>query len=1317
MLSRSLRLSVLFLLVLNIFKVSGKEYYFKHYDITNGLSQNTVHKIHQDRMGFMWFATKDGLNRFDGKNFRRVDTPLEEGKASYISTLFEDSNGQIWVGTHNGPYVYSPESENLNPLKDNEGRRNQIHSSINDFAELSDGRILIAVENMELCIYNPKDQSISFIENLPWEKTSSVMSLCHSSSGNIFIGTFRDGLFVTDKTFRNIKKVTGENDSPYFDNCVINVIKKKGDKIFIGTDNKGLHIFDETTGTISPVIVKDENGKIPFIRDINFNKGPEIVLATESGLYIYDLADKEIKTHLIHDYFDPYSISDDAIYSVYFDNEGGLWIGSYFGGIDYQGNQQPEFIKYVRKIGNENLQSERIRELCMDSNGNVYVGSEDHGLSLFNPSSGKFLSIPGVDEKNIHGLCFDGENLWIGTFSQGLIIYNTSNHKIKRYNSQGPNGLVNDYIFSICRTKKGDIYIGTFNGLQRYDKTKDSFESIDDFHGLFIYNIKEDKNENLWVSTYSNGLFLKKSNESGWVNFMENESDPQSIPSNKIYSVQEDSMGNIWIMTQNGACVYNNGIFDTSAIGVDRIPGVVYRIEEDDQGKYWLSSNHGIFCIDPQTKNIWNFTVKDGLTTNQFNYNSSLKTPEGKLFFGSIDGLIFFDPKWFVPEYPMEIKPVITELYIHSSLIKPEEEGSPLSKSISLTDRLELEPWQNSFAFNVSNLSYNNSGSQRIKYRLHGYDDEWKITDDDDDLINYSNINPGRYNFEAIAVDGMGNPIGPQQQLAVIINVPLYKRWWAILIYVIVGLTIAAFIYSYRRKYSRLSNERYLEKYKHEKERELFDSKINFFTNVAHEIRTPLTLIKAPLDSVSKHSDVMDNPGIRENLKVVNLNVDRLLQLTNQLLDFRKMESGNYIITRKECDIKSLVEKVLMSFKPTIDAAKKKIEINLPDQNVTAAVDDEAVTKIISNLINNAVKYGDSYVKLTLEGNQEGIVLKIANDGKIISDDEKEKIFTLFTRLDNNIPGTGIGLAFARNLALMHGGSLTLEGNDKENVFVLKLPKGIEDISLEDDSESDLDKIVKNAGDNENVLIVEDNPGLLSFLQKQLISNNYKVFTATTGKDALSILNDQHIDIVVSDIMMPEMDGHQLLLHIKENIRYSHIPVILLTAKTNLQDKLDGLEAGADYYIEKPFSMEYLLVSIASLLRNRNRIRHKIETKPLEKITEKGLTKTDEEFLKKLNDIITANFSNPDFSVDEIIGELGMGSTTFYRKVKGLLNLNPHQYIKLQRLKEAARLFQEGYTSVSEVCYLVGFSSPGYFARCFHAQFGIQPKDYIKGKL
>lgn len=1275
-----------------------------------------MHKILQDRQGFMWFGTKDGLNRFDGSHFRRIEIPGDEGSVSYISTIFEDSKGKLWIGSHIGACIYDPENERLKrfDIPDQEG--NPLRNMVNDFKESPEGRIFISSENDGVFVYDPVKNEFKRVLTNSNVDITSVTRLCFCFGGRLYVGTFGNGLYYTDNEFKTLKPVTDSGGKPYFSNSVINDLSFHNGMLYVATDNMGLHAITAANKAI-PVLVKDERGEIPYMRALNFDDGSQIFIGTESGLYVYDMLAQKITHHLTHDYFDRYSLSDDAIYSVVTDCDGGIWIGSYFGGIDYQGFGNPEFVKFFKTDREGSLKSERIRELCIDSEGTIYVGSEDAGISRFDPVTETFSRIRGITEKNIHGLCIDGNDLWIGTFSEGIIILDLKTNRLKKIKAGKKENLQNNFVFSICRTLKRDIYIGTFSGLARYDRERDQFINLEEFQGNFIYNITEDSRGNLWVSTYSNGLFLKKANGNEWQNFLEDPQDPKSIPSNKIYSVVEDGDHNIWVLTQNGACKYNlDGSFDPEYLGVDKIQGVIYRILQDEENRYWLTSNNGLYCIDPIKDDIWNFTTREGLPTNQFNYNSSLKTPDGKFYFGSIGGLVAFDPLKFKPERSLEaVKPVITEFYVNSEIMKPGSENSVLTKSISMTDRIELEPWQNTIAFNFASFNYSSTSGEQIKYRLKGYDEEWHYADIRDALIKYVNLPSGKYHLQAAVWSPEEETAGPLYDLAVVVNVPLYERWWAILGYTIVLLFIGGFIYISYKRYNRLSNERYIEKFKHEKERELFDTQIRFFTNVAHEIRTPLSLIKAPLDS-TVHNNVLDkHPEIKENLDVINLNVDRLLYLADQLLDFRKIESGNYKFAPTECNINQLLEQTLKHFRPTIDKLGMNLKIKLPEKDLTGYVDIDALSKIFSNLISNAVKYGSSFIGIELEESDRNFILKISNDGQIITPENREKIFGLFTRLDEEVPGTGIGLSYARSLANLHQGSLTMGGETHENVFILTIPLNCQkkDIEEKDIIQTDLDVISSASSDTFHTLIVEDNHELLSFIQKKLIERNYKVFTAMNGLDALKILKEQYIDIVITDIMMPKMDGHELLAHIKDDVKYSHIPVILLTAKTRMEDKLMGLEAGADLYIEKPFSMEYLIVSIESLLRNRERIRLRLESVPLEKIPEKELSKADEEFLKKINKEIHENFSNPDFSVEDIVEKLGMSSSTFYRKVKSLLNLNPNEYIKLERLKKSASYFKEGKTSISEVCYLVGFSSPGYFTKCFQKQFGISPKEYI----
>ena len=1305
---------------------AARQFYFQHYDIENGLSQNTVHDILQDRQGFIWFATKDGLNRFDGTVFSRINVSDDaEADCSFISTVFEDSAGKIWVSGSRGPCIYDPYTEQMLLFDKTTPEGDAITTQVAHITEAPDGRVILSAESDGVFAYDRKTDTLSRLIRNSDSPMNQVNLVMFHPSGRVYLGTFGMGLYYTDDNFATFHTFDNREGTPYFRNSVITDMKQKGDILYVSTDNAGLHYINTRNGHTAPVFVKDENGVIPYIRDLMLIEQSEIWIATESGIYIYDMAKDSLVRHLTHNYFDKYSLSDDAVYCLMPDRDGGVWIGSYFGGADYLNLRQPQYEKYFQTQRGSSLKAQRIRELCRDSNGMIYVGSEDRGLSAFNPATGEFSRVDGIDEKNIHGLCIDGRDLWVGTFAEGLRIKNLDTGAVRHIRANDTSsslpGLKSNYVFTILRTLHGDMYLGTLSGLHRYNRADNRFESVEELDDVFIYDLCEDCHGNIWAATYSNGLYMRTSGDSSWRNFRAIPGRTDALPSDKVYSVQEDANHNIWVMTQNGACIYSpmSDSFDRTYLGIDRIPGVIYRMVNDDNGRYWLSSNHGIYCINSDNGSVRNYTTADGLPANQFNYNSSLRTPEGRIYFGSIDGLISFDPlRYSVSQGPLSM-PLISEMYLHGKLQKPDEPDSPLECSISLADKLKLGSDQNSFVLRIATLNFNNPGEQRIKYKLDGFDDEWKYTTPDQSLLSYSNLNHGTYKLQVAVCSENEESTGPVRELEITVATPFYLTWWAMVIYALLAGAVIYLSFFYYRRYSRLANQRYLEHYTREKERESFESKIKFFTNVAHEIRTPLTLIKAPLDCVFRSPVLAHDPDAKENLDVINLNVDRLLLLANQLLDFRKIESGKFQIAKRECNINALIEELVPRFRSTIRSSGKALDLKISSDPIIATVDSEAMTKIISNLFTNAIKYGKTYIHVELTTDGTNFTIRFANDGEVVAPDKREEIFSLFTRLEKHsghAPGAGIGLSYARSLAQMHGGSLAMDDSLTENVFILTVPIGTpEEEAADVTTETDLDYMVSRNEDSVSVLLVEDNPEMLSFIEKKLIATNYRVLTATNGVEALTILGDQYVDIVVSDVMMPEMDGFELLSRIKGDINYSHIPVILLTAKTNMEDKLSGLEAGADAYIEKPFAIEYLLVTIGSMLRNRERMRHRLESMPLTKVPAKGLTKVDEEFLRKINDIIQSNFDNPEFSMEDVISQLGMSRTTFYRKIKGMLDLNPNDYIKLQRLKRAAQLFQEGHISVSEVCYMVGFSSPGYFTKCFQKQFGVAPKEYIAG--
>ncbi len=1305
-------LTLILLSGLSAYATSSTRLYFDHYNVRNGLSSNSVRYLLQDRYGFIWVATIDGLNRFDGFNFRHIDTGEGES-CSFANTIYEDPEGLIWIGAHNGAFIYDPTTEHLRRLTAKRKNGTTINQPVIQFLNDNDGNILMLVDSEGVYAYSKKNDELTprYLSD-----KIKVNQAIYDPNGRIWIGTFGQGLHYSDDNLVSLLPYAKGTDN-YFADAIISDLKMKGDRLYVATERLGLHSIDINTGGVTKIFAHDHNGQETFIRQIMFDNQGTLYIASENGLFMYDLLKGQLISHNKHNIFDLYSLSDNAIYALLCDREGGIWAGSYFGGLDYADINRMKFDKYYPDNSPNSLRSQRIRELCADPvSGLIYVGSEDHGLHSFNPVTGSFMPVDGINSDNIHALCIDNRELWVGTFSHGLIVKNLDSGNMRKYNTA--NGLSNNYVFSVKRTIHGDLLIGTMAGLQTYQKDTDTFRQIPEFDNIFIYDILEDSKGNIWVATYDHGLYMRRPSQREWKHFRWTPGKAGSLPSDKIYGLYEDSEQTLWIMTQDGLCsfVAENSTFTRNKLGADRLHGVVYQVIEDDLGHMWLTTNHGLYCIDRKTGNMRRFTTAGGLLSNQFNYRSSLMAPDGRIYLGTIEGLTSFNPLTFTFS-SQPITPIISELYLNGKRVRPEDEGSPLKSSITGSNRLDLESHQNSMAFRVASLRYSSPGDQGIRYKMEGFDKDWHYLPMNEAILSYPNLDYGNYTLKVASYNEYDMADSNLLALAIHIATPFYMQWWAIALYVIIVLAIIYVIFSQYRRNSKLHNQRNMENYKVEKEREAYESKINFFTNVAHEIRTPLTLIKAPLDCVSKSPSIISDPEVRENMDVINLNVDRLLLLANQLLDFRKMEDGKFQIRKQQTDIKRILNDCLNRFRPTIESAGKRLTVTLPEAPVTAFVDSEAITKIISNLITNAIKYGKSYIDLRMEQTPDNFAIIISNDGEVVAHDKREEIFTIFSRLapNSNVPGTGLGLAYARSLAQMHGGTLAMTDANDKNEFILTVPiaRKEEEKEVEEATATDLEKIIQKNSQSVTILVVDDNMEMLNFLEKKLLGHGFRVIKANDGRDALNVLSTEYVDIVVSDIMMPEIDGLQLLEHIKSDINFSHIPVILLTAKTRLEDKLSGLDSGADAYVEKPFAIEYLIGNINMLLRNRERIRQRLEHMPITKVSGKGLSKVDEEFLQKINDIIQANFHNSEFSMEDVITSMGMSRTSFYRKIKGMLDLNPNEYIKIERLKRARQLFEEGHTSVSEVCYMVGFASPGYFTKCFQKQFDISPKEFI----
>ncbi|GAA5030855.1 hybrid sensor histidine kinase/response regulator [Marivirga lumbricoides] len=1277
----------------------------------------------------MWFGTKDGLNRFDGYSFKIFrGTPNDStGLVSNIIQTLYEKDGKLWVGTDKGLYEYNAQLETLRLVK---FTANRIIRAIYQ----DDRNNLWFIADLTLFKYNTNTKDL---HEYKIDKYFGATSITSTPRGDLYVSTDSGEINQYDPTldtFRSFNIFRKSEKTSY--RWIEKIYAVDDETLLIGTQSQGVKIFDINTGSYKDVLPFDiDHGEL-FVRDFVKENEETYWVATESGVFIYDVKEQTF-TNLKKSYNNPYAISDNAVYSVYRDKEGGIWAGTYFGGVNYYPKQYTSFKKYFPKTGENSLSGNAVREICQDQYGNLWIGTEDAGINKFNPDTGLFKSYGPARDKsnlshyNIHGLLAIENELWIGTFHHGIDVMDlTSGKIIRHYSADGKSGSFrSNFIYCIYQTRSGTILIATSQGLYRFNSTSDDFTALPEEADIYPYTtvVMQATNGTIWAGTFKEGVyyFNEKTKEKGF--FKYDSQNKSSLSNNAISSIFEDSKKQIWIATENGLNKFNpsgnNFIRYSTKNGLPS--NVIYDLLEDDQNNLWISTSKGLACFNPETEQVKVFTKAHGLLSDQFNYNSSFKTDEGIMYFGSVKGMISFNPAEFVND--TYVPPIyITGFQMQNEELPIQEENSPLVNAINYTDKIVLPHNASSFSIDFAALSYTAPEMTEYAYKMAGLDNQWTYLKTNRKIY-FTELAPGSYTFKVKA----SNSSGLWNDEAATLNIVISPPWWAgnlayVLYTLLGGLIIFLSVRNYHKKIEK-KNRRKLSLLENEKEKEIYQAKIEFFTNIAHEIRTPLTLIKGPLESVIKASS--NNHTIGNNLLIMEKNTNRLLELTNQLLDFRKTEIKGFSLTFVKADVMEILKETFERFKLAAEQKGLLWSIDISQNHLYAYVDPEALTKIFSNLFSNAVKYGEqssSVHLLPFNANEDSnFTIIFKNDGSVIPMSLRAKVFEPFFRLEENEnqSGTGIGLPLARSLAELHKGTLELDlTNITQNVFILTLPVHQEkefnlydEDKLEVDDKEVTDHLQEEASTKPVILIVDDNLEMLDFIENE-IGHEYAIIKTTNGTEALQVLSNQNVQLVVSDVLMPQVGGFELCKQIKTNIDNSHIPVILLTAKNTLQAKIEGLESGADAYLEKPFSSEHLQVQIANLLQNRNKIKEYFSSSPLAHLKSMAYSKTDEKFLEKLDEAICKNITDHDLNVEYLAEIMNMSKPTLYRKIKVLSNLTPNELINLARLKKAAELLMEGEYRIYEVASLVGYNSQTSFGRNFLKQFGMTPSEYASQK-
>ena len=1020
------------LLLLSASKPEAQPYYFRHYQVEAGLSNNTVYCSVQDKAGFLWFGTKEGLNRFDGYHFKvfRLGTEVQPALTPEpIYSLCNDTQGTVWAGSQKGLYRLDAASERMIRVADSLTYINNIQTDTTGLLWFTSAGLLYG--------YDSKKNTAS---RFAATAAMQVTSVCRMADGAMWVAT-------ADGHLKKFNTVTQSFDSydlfahsaPTSSRFIQKIYAAGQDSIFVGTSNQGLKLFQIPMARYTDLLTHNADKTSVFVRDVAQYAPGEYWLATESGVFIFNTATGTF-TNIKKRPLDPYSLSDNAVYTLCKDREGGLWAGTYFGGVNYYPKQYTPFRKYFPDYTGNSISGNVVREIVEDGHGNLWIGTEDGGLNRLSKKNGTVTQFhpagtPGsIAYSNIHGLLVDGDDLWIGTFEHGLDIMDIRTGTVKRHYAAGASGLKSNFVVSLLKTASGVIYIGTSNGLFRYHKAADRFSAVPLRPGAsFISALLEGSDGTIWVGTHGAGVYYFNpvtdrhgllKNIPGQVN---------SLSGNQINALCEDNDHNIWAATEGGGlCRLANDrkTFSrfTTAHG---LPGnVVFKVLEDNNKNLWISTSKGLAQFHPATGGIKVYTKAAGLLNDQFNYNSGYKDASGNLYFGSVKGMIAFNPDAF--RQARFAPPLfITGFQVAGRELEPAAGHGDLKKSVLYANEVVLPYNQSSFSIDVAALAYTAPEVTAYRYRMKGLETNPTFMNGNRKIY-FTNLAPGQYTFQvAAAVNGY--EYGAEKSLRIVILPPFWATAWAYTLYAAVALLLLYYIIrSYR---THLEDK---------KEKELYEAKLDFFTNITHEIKTPLTLIKGPLEAVSEAAAAL--PEIQADVHTMERATARLLSLITQILDFRKAESKRFNLNFAKLNFSRLLHDEYAAFVPLAKKRKLDCTLHLPPADVHAVADEDAVQKILSNLLSNAVKYANGKLSVRLHAvKTEGanLVVEITNDGYAIPPEMSERIFEPFYRLKDAArqKGTGIGLALARSLAELHGGRLYLkDGRNGLNTFVLLLP-------------------------------------------------------------------------------------------------------------------------------------------------------------------------------------------------------------------------------------------------------------------------------------
>ncbi len=1345
----SIRTLILLILGLSFRNLaSGQELFFQGLTVEDGLSNNSVLSFAQDKRGFIWIGTAAGLNRYDARNFKVYRQSPENSVGlnnDYILSLLADQKDRLWVGTEQGLFLYDRSTDRFRtvfPLDEETSGRSNFR--IRALHEDSRGRIWAGSQYGLYLVSDTNNridaQAISLDKSI---KDLEIRTIREDGLGNLWVSgnenLYRIGLqYGRRKVDRFTLNLPGKTDQ---DLICTSIEEDAGGKLWFGTANAGLFGYDVEQRSFYRVAGADIPGvRLPhdYIRKLKADASGRLWIGTQDGLCVWTPALNRLMVYR-HVPGNRYSLSQNSIYDICMDRAGNIWTGTYYGGLNICYARNTAFQAIQAGEGDKGLSNNVISCILGNADGGLWIATDGGGLNYRDGQNGQFKhyrfdvkdeqSIGSNLVKTIHR---DSKGrLWIGTHAGGLNLFDSASGRFTRIKKpKEGNGIGSNDIVLIREDRKGRFWLGSeHDGLDLYDERRQSYvhfhpDSTGDRHidGHDIRALWIDRMDNVWIGTES-GLQVKTPSSRGFSQtstiFPGLADMPKDIGINSIY---EDERQQLWVGSAGRGLFLiqpreNRVVHYTDKNGLPS--NDVKAIITDLVGSVWLTTNKGLCCFDPVRDEFRSYNVYDGLPGNDFTSNAFFRMLDGTILAGGLHGIVHFNPAK-IQRNDLRSQIVFSALRIGDRTIRPKDETALIEKDIDLIDVLTISHDQNDFSIDFQLLNFIKPRKNRYAYLLEGYEKDWH--ESHTGTSSYSNLPAGSYTLRVKAANNDGIWEAEERLLNIRIRPAPWDTWWAWILYVSAFVTLIFFIIRFLLMRQRFEQEQQLQQYK-----------LDFFTNISHEIRTRLTLITTPLERLK--ADELDNEPQRTIWTSVRHHTSKLTELVQELLDFRKAETGHLRMKLETVDLVSYCREIAEGFRTITETKGLTLECPQGNEEILVSIDRIQFAKVVSNLLVNAIKFtpAGGRVGLAIDRNRHKAVMKVWDTGIGITPANLSKIFNNYFQVTDHgteNTGYGIGLALARRIVEFHNGEISVQsersserkyGSQNLTEFTVSLPTLMEHFSEEGPGQQSEDMNgIREIGidaassiERALILVVEDNAELRQMLEESL-SPIFDVLTAEDGSQGIEIASDKIPDLVVSDIMMPMVDGLQLCDRLKSERETSHIPVILLTAKATLDDRITGLEHRADAYISKPFNLKLLISQINNLIENRRRLQVVFRQEML--VTEKThvVTSVKDEFLTDLEAFILKHLDSAEFNVTMLAKHAAMSQPVLYRKIKALTGMSVNDFIKSIKLRRAAELLSDPERTVYEVAYMVGFSDRKYFSREFKKVYEVTPSAYAQ---